>query len=207
MSSIRTSLKIGLSIFLLWAIVFNTLADGWESYVFDLPSNVKESAWRDALAQRLNGQTEVCIDGGRIDVLTDTLAIEVDFPHKWHEGLGQALHYADATGKQGAVALIAYSQYGENLRGRSLKRFQMAEALYKKSGIKLLVLFPNSPRTDLKKYSKSGSQTNAPNPKFQFWLNSKSGIRHNSNCSFYETTYQGYHCGPNEGKPCSRCGG
>ncbi len=207
MHSISKYKWLSLSTLLLWAVVFNSLANGWESYIFDLPSNVKESVWRDALAERLHGQTEVCIDGGRIDVLTETMAIEIDFPHKWHEGLGQALHYADATGKQGAVALIAYSQGGENLRGRSLKRLKMAESLYKKSGIKLLVLFPSYPRNDLKKGETSRSKTSTGNTKFQYWLNSKTGVRHNSGCRFYNATYQGYHCGPKEGKPCSICGG
>jgi hypothetical protein len=189
-------------------VVFATTTAAWETYRFDLPSNVKESAWRDALAKRLNGQAEVAIEGGRIDVLTDTMAIEVDWPHKWHEGLGQALHYADATGKQGAVALIAYSQDPENLYERSRKRLEMVERLYAQSNIKLLVLFPSRPRQDDDSDDEDGDRgDDAQKPRFQYWLNSKTGIRHNANCRYYENTAEGYPCGPDEGEPCSLCGG
>lgn len=178
----------------------------WDSYVFDLPSNEKESAWRDALAEHLHGQTEVVIDGGRIDVLTDQLAIEVDFQHKWHEGLGQALHYADATGKQGAVALISYSQGPDNMREKSRTRFEMVEKLYDKSDIKLIVLFPSRPRElETGGEDDDGSQVTAP--KFRYWLNTRTGVRHNSDCQHYRNTEEGYDCGPKEGKACSICGG
>lgn len=54
-----------------------------------------------------NGQAEVRIqDGTRVDCLTATQAIEVDYARKWCEGLGQALHYARLTGRRPAVALI-----------------------------------------------------------------------------------------------------
>jgi len=46
---------------------------------------------------------------GRIDLLTEDFAIEVDFIQKWHEGIGQALHYASATGKRPALALVRTS--------------------------------------------------------------------------------------------------
>jgi len=187
-----------------------TIVTAWDSYFFDLPSNAKESAWRDALAENLDGQIEIPIEGGRIDVLTDTMAIELDWPHKWHEGLGQALHYADATEKQGVVALISYSQGPENLYEKSRRRFQMVEDICTKSGIKLIILFPTRPREG-KKQSKTDKKKVAPpettSPKFEYWLNTRTGSRHNSNCRFYKTTTEGYECGPDEGKPCSICGG
>src|SRR5687768_10670975 len=45
-------------------------------------------------------------DGARVDCLSDTHAIEVDFSEKWAEGLGQALYYAARTGKVPAIILI-----------------------------------------------------------------------------------------------------
>ncbi len=179
----------------------------WDSYVFDLPSNSKESLWRDALAERLHGQIEVGVEGGRIDVLTDTLAIEVDFQHKWHEGLGQALHYADASGKQGTVALISYSQSRESMREKSRRRLDMVDALCQKSGIKLMVLFPMHPREKDSDGKKVSRPERLGEQKYRYWLNTKSGIRHNSGCRFYNTTGKGYQCGPKEGRPCSICGG
>ena len=122
----------------------NALA--WDYLQFDLPSNAKESLWRDALATAWTGKTEVVIEYGRIDVLTETSAVELDWPRKWHEGFGQALHYADVTGKQGVLALISDAQGPGNLTTSSLKRFNHVERTCNKHGIRLLVLFPTPPQ-------------------------------------------------------------
>ncbi|MCA8928175.1 MAG: hypothetical protein KDC18_08895 [Alphaproteobacteria bacterium] len=66
----------------------------------------READWSDALAEALHGRTEVRIAHGRVDVVSASYAIEVDWFDKWHEGLGQAQHYGLATGKAPAVALI-----------------------------------------------------------------------------------------------------
>jgi hypothetical protein len=88
-------------------------------------------------------------------VITKTEAIEVDFPHKWHEGFGQAMHYADATGKKGVLALIAYSQGPENLHKKSRARFDMIKSECDKRGIRLLVLFPTKPEEPHKETAKN----------------------------------------------------
>ena len=71
-----------------------------------------EAAWTAALAAHLGGEAEQEIDGvvaGRVDVLTGTQAIELDWlkGNKFHEGIGQALHYGDVTGQQPVLALIS----------------------------------------------------------------------------------------------------
>lgn len=54
-----------------------------------------------------NGVTEYRLsDKTRVDCLTETLAVEVDFANKWHECIGQALYYGRMTGKQAACVLI-----------------------------------------------------------------------------------------------------
>jgi hypothetical protein len=120
-------------------------ARAWESLTFDLPSGGRESLWRDALSRQWHGQIEKRIEGGRIDVLTDQYAVEVEFPYKWHEGLGQSLHYASATGKQGVLAIIAYAQGEANLQDKSRHQLEMIEKLCASNGIKMVVLFPNRP--------------------------------------------------------------
>jgi len=45
-------------------------------------------------------------DRTRIDCLSASHAIEVDFTHKWAEAIGQSLHYAAATGKLPGVILV-----------------------------------------------------------------------------------------------------
>ena len=57
---------------------------------------------------------EVHVKYGRIDLLTDDYAIEVDRLEKFHEAIGQALHYAKETGKKPAIAIfIADHKYGD----------------------------------------------------------------------------------------------
>lgn len=45
-------------------------------------------------------------DKSRVDCLTDTLAVEVEFAPKWKEAVGQALFYAVKTGRKPGVVLI-----------------------------------------------------------------------------------------------------
>ncbi len=117
----------------------------WDSLTFDLPSGGRESLWRDALAKRWDGQIEQKIEGGRVDVVTDRYAIEVEFPHKWHEGLGQALHYADATGKKGLLAVISYARGEARLQENSRRQLEMIEKLCVSNRIKMVVLYPRRP--------------------------------------------------------------
>lgn len=71
-----------------------------------VPRNATERVWSEALAERVGGASEYSIPHGRVDVLASRFAIEVDRLEKWHEGIGQSLHYADATGRRPALALI-----------------------------------------------------------------------------------------------------
>lgn len=119
----------------------------WDSMQFDLPSGVKESVWRDAFAERVGGKTEVRIQAGRIDVATEAKVFELDWPHKWKEGMGQALAYAGETGKKPVLVLISYSQGPKNLQARSQARFDQAEQECARHGVRMIVLFPSKPET------------------------------------------------------------
>jgi hypothetical protein len=48
---------------------------------------------------------EVPVKYGRIDLLTGDYAIEVDKLDRFHEAIGQALHYARETGRKPAIAI------------------------------------------------------------------------------------------------------
>jgi len=72
-------------------------------------SQTKESEkyYQLAFADIVDGKTEVVLsDRTRVDVLTETHAIEVDFAAKWAESIGQALHYEGMTGKKAGVLLV-----------------------------------------------------------------------------------------------------
>jgi len=52
-------------------------------------------------------------DSTRVDILTEDLAIEVDFAKKYYEAIGQACHYAEMTGRKPAILLIVREKYQE----------------------------------------------------------------------------------------------
>jgi hypothetical protein len=53
---------------------------------------------------------EIPVRYGRIDLVTDDYVIEVDRLEKFHEAIGQALHYAKETGKKPAIAIFMEEQ-------------------------------------------------------------------------------------------------
>ncbi len=99
-----------------------------------------EKDWTDALAKEMNGRSEVQVDRGRVDVMTDTYAIEIDFLKKWHEGLGQAIHYGDESSRIGVLALIDGNNAHQDLK--HFKLLKKIERLCTKKGVKLILLRP-----------------------------------------------------------------
>lgn len=67
-----------------------------------------------------NGETEVVLeDRTRVDCLTGKYAVEVDFGPKWAQAVGQAMHYAETTGKAPGVVLVVEkigNRYEERIR-------------------------------------------------------------------------------------------
>lgn len=62
---------------------------------------------RDYQAEWCQGEKEVVLsDRTRVDCLTDTHAIEIEFAHKWKEAIGQSLHYSLMTSEKAGIALI-----------------------------------------------------------------------------------------------------
>jgi len=52
------------------------------------------------------GETEVTVEGGRADIVTDTYAIEVEWAPKWKHAIGQALWYALQTNRRPGIVLL-----------------------------------------------------------------------------------------------------
>jgi len=103
-----------------------------------LSMNAPEKDWTDALAKEVNGQSEVGVDRGRVDVMTDAYAIEIDFIKKWHEGLGQAIHYGDESNRIGVLALIVENKVHNDLD--QIKLIKKIERLCIEKGVKLILL-------------------------------------------------------------------
>ncbi len=108
--------------------------------IIHLPLNIDapEKEWTSALARKMDGQTEVSVDRGRVDVMTAAYAIEIDFLKKWHEGLGQAIHYGDESTRIGVLALIDESKAHED--SEHMKLLNKIERLCLKQGVKLILL-------------------------------------------------------------------
>ena len=55
--------------------------------------------------------------------------------------------------------------------------------------------------------SKKRAPKKPPTGNLSYWLNTGSGIRHNSTCEMFENTKRGRVCESNEGRACGVCGG
>lgn len=65
-----------------------------------------EAFYVQKLAQQLGGQTEVSVKNGRVDIVTDEYAIEVEWANNWKHSIGQALWYSIQTNKKAGIILI-----------------------------------------------------------------------------------------------------
>jgi hypothetical protein len=79
------------------------------------PERDYQARWCEAAG----GDSEFVLpDRARVDCLTLTHAVEVDFAPKWAEAIGQALYYSITTGKSPGILLIMEGRDD----GRFLKR-------------------------------------------------------------------------------------
>lgn len=74
-------------------------------------------------------------DKTRVDCLTKEYAVEVEYAPKWAESIGQALYYAQSTGRKPAVLVIVRDKDDE----RFLKRLRVVA---KEQGIKVWTIRP-----------------------------------------------------------------
>ena len=93
-------------------IIFVVLAACY--YVFDKMIALEkddgghdEAYYQKIWCRKHDGDAEVTLaDKTRVDCVTKTHAIEVDFAPKWKEAVGQSLHYAYLTGKKAGILII-----------------------------------------------------------------------------------------------------
>ena len=76
---------------------------GWEHVHHKYKEELYQRAWCARNGGIIEYQNK---DFTRIDCLTDTHAVEFDFANKWHEAIGQALHYSVMSGKKAKIVLI-----------------------------------------------------------------------------------------------------
>lgn len=67
----------------------------------------KERVYQGLWCASVNGAREVVLsDRARVDCVTRTHAVEVDFAPKWAEAIGQSLYYSRMTGLKPGILLI-----------------------------------------------------------------------------------------------------
>lgn len=62
------------------------------------------------IQQLIGGEREVVVEGGRIDLLNDSVAYEVEWAPNWKEAVGQSLWYGLQTNRKPGIILLIRSQ-------------------------------------------------------------------------------------------------
>jgi len=60
---------------------------------------------------------------------------------------------------------------------------------------------------EFRKLPKQGKASSSSDVTLTYWLNTSSGVRHNSSCRWYGKTKRGQKCTAEDGKACGQCGG
>lgn len=90
----------------MWVGAATTGASGSGSMDRPLPTD-PEPAWSQWLALQLMGEAEYVLEGGvRCDILTPSVAWEVDWAKKWPEAIGQACLYGRLSERRGGILLL-----------------------------------------------------------------------------------------------------
>lgn len=81
-----------------------------------------EKYYQNVAAERMHGRTEVVlVDRSRVDIVTDTFAIEVEFAHKWAESIGQSEYYSLELNKKAGIVLITDGRKDDRYVQRLMK--------------------------------------------------------------------------------------
>jgi len=176
--------------------------------------SVSENDWQVAFNRLVvHGQLEVTIPTGRIDILTDEYAIEVDHVRNYRAGIKQALHYAAARDRKAGLALLIDGE------GDTAQALEEARRLCLESNVQFWLINEHVSVNDLlaQKGTAATSATPLPltsdaspgvqAPQKTHWLNTSSDVRHNAGCRWFGNTKSGRYCRANEGRACGTCGG
>ena len=92
---------------------------GWEHVHHDHNEEAYQKAWCSAHNGIMEYENK---DYTRVDCLTANHAVEFDFANKWHESIGQALHYSVMTGKRAKVVLILDNPKAQMIYYKRIKK-------------------------------------------------------------------------------------
>jgi len=170
-----------------------------------------ETYYSELLADKLNGTTEYKVEGGRVDILTATHAIEVKRASDWKHSIGQALWYGLQTNRAPGIILIMKTQddYKHGIRLQSALDYAGL------NNVKVW-FYPQDFGGSLTKnnfveqsYLDKNTTAQSNNAGCTYWINtgSKKKTRHNQGCRWYNNTKKGRCASTKEGNACRQCGG
>lgn len=169
------------------------------SYVF-LNAQPYERDYQLMIQQQMGGQMEVNVDGGRVDLLTDEYAIEIEFANKWKQSIGQALWYGLQTNKTPGIILIKREGHNDN---KYIIQLGSALSYAGLSSVRVWVWPDDFPGAT----SAVSQARQLSSPAGEYWLNTNSNKRHNAGCRNFNNTTRGRFCTATEGDACGICGG
>lgn len=164
-----------------------------------------ESYYCDLLAKELNGIREYTVENGRVDILTDQYAIEVERASNWKQSIGQALWYGLQTNRKPGIILIM-----KDLKDRKHGiRLQSAIDYAGLTNQIKVWFYPEDFGGTFEDMHKSSDEINDKKQTDlgNYTVNKNSKVRHNSRCAHFNCK-NCVSCGPNDGmKACGKCGG
>lgn len=162
-----------------------------------------ESWYVTQIAQHLKGHTEVSVENGRIDIVTETHAIEVERATNWKHAIGQSLWYAIQKNLSPGIVLIVLDDDDWKMGIRLNSTLQYAGLADK---VKVWY-YPQDFNTTADQIKLQFEEERKTEPLATgYWLSTNSGVRHNKRCQWY-TQSKGRYCSAAEGRPCEKCGG
>jgi hypothetical protein len=154
------------------------------------------------------GQLEYMVENGRVDILTEEYAIEIEWAKNWKHSIGQAIWYGLQTNKTPGIVLLLENEkeYRNFIRLNTALNYAGMEGK-----VKTWYLRTDNMDFDGVRRLPRPEITQKPGPEVEsaplrYVVNRSSGIRHNSNCGDFNCR----NCVPTtkeEGRACRKCGG
>lgn len=108
-------------------------------FLFAQKNQLHERDYADYIQQLIGGEREYSVYSGRVDLVTDDFAFEIEWAKNWKEAIGQSLWYAMQTKLNPGIILIRESP-------KEYKYFQMLNSTLQFSGLEdkiKVLIFPD----------------------------------------------------------------
>ncbi len=166
----------------------------------------QDEAWYiNLLASQMGADKEVSVQNGRVDLVTETHAYEVEWAKNWKHSIGQALWYGLQTNKTPGIILIM-KDISERKYGIMLQSAIDYAGLHDKINVMFHPEDFGISFTEIAQLITPLYEQNTNHP-LLYSRNIKTGARHNSNCIDYDCK-NCVACGSEDGqRGCRKCGG